>query len=84
MHNGNIQPSISLLTNFGSVKYLRFQTSIDLVEGAHCALKGALRWDSDFHSAAACDRISSGGHTQHDLHFHLFHTSYAGLLYNVF
>lgn len=38
--------SIFLLTNFGSVKYLGFQTSIDLAEGAHCALKGALCWAS--------------------------------------
>lgn len=38
--------SIFLLTNFGSVKYLGFQTSIDLAEGAHCALKGASCWTS--------------------------------------
>lgn len=62
--------SIFLLTNFGSVKYLGFQTSIDLAEGAHCALKGASCWTSI--ALAACDRVSSGGHTQHDLHFQFF------------
>lgn len=32
---------------------------IDPTAGAHHAQKWALDWDLDFHSAAACDRVSS-------------------------